>query len=97
MGGYANDELHHRQGKMGDLEQARQSTLLGALGDGVGPATAGGTVGQPKWRLLLVPLLLILVGLFLLFTPWLPGLGAFLIVAAMIALPVILLQAWLGS
>lgn len=94
MAGY-DPELHRRQQTMGDPEQARKGWLVGTE---IGPSIVAGAAGgdKRKWRWLLVALVVLALGLFLFLTPWLPGLGAFLLLAGALMLPVVFMKAWLG-
>ena len=79
MGGYYNDELHHRQ-HTDDVGNA-------VLGD-----FRGGGHGR-KWKAFRLPLALILVGIPLMFIGPLPGLGMLLVLGGVMALPIIALAA----
>lgn len=94
MGGYGNSELHHRQGRVADLGSRGGS----ALGMGAGLESDGDAeVGvHHRWRLLAYLAVFLLLGVLLAYTPWLPGLGLFMITAAVVGAIPVTLHAWMG-
>ncbi len=79
MGGYYNDELHHRQ-HTGDVGSA----ILGNVN--------GGGHGH-KWKAFRLPVALVLIGIPLVYIGPVPGLGMLLVLGGMMSLPVIALAA----
>ena len=82
MGGQYNDELRHRQAT-GDVGHA-------VLAD-INSAGSG-----RRWRALRLPCAVLGLGLLLMFVGPLPGLGLFLFVGAMFALPILVIMAFLS-
>lgn len=79
MGGYYNDELHHRQ-HTGEVGHA----ILGDFRSGRHRRT---------WKAFRPPLALILIGIPLMFIGPLPGLGMLLVLGGTLALPIVALAA----
>jgi hypothetical protein len=79
MGGYYNDELHHRQ-HTGDVGNAVLADFRG-----------GGK--RPKWKAFRLPVVLSLFGILLMYVGPVPGLGMLLVVGGVMALPIIALAA----
>lgn len=79
MGGYYNDELHHRQ-------------HTGDVGNAVLADFRGGGSGR-KWKAFRLPVVLILIGIPLVYVGPLPGLGMLLVLGGVMSLPVIALAA----
>jgi hypothetical protein len=79
MGGYYNDELHHRQ-------------HTGDVGHAVVADFRGGGHGR-KWKAFRPAVALILIGIPLMFIGPLPGLGMLLVFGGVMALPIVALAA----
>jgi hypothetical protein len=95
MGGYDGSDLRRLQERAGNLD-ARRGVTLG-MGGGL-EATGAGDVGtRHRWRYLIYLAIALLVGIFLTLTPWLPGLGVFVITAVTVAVIPVTLHAWMGD
>lgn len=94
-GGYDSSDLRHLQGAVGDLD-ARRGVTMG-MGGGLERTGAGDVGTRHRWRYLVYLAIALLVGIFLAYTPWLPGLGVFLIMAVTVAAVPVALHAWMGK
>lgn len=95
MGGYDSSDLRHLQGRAGDLDSRRGVTL--GMGGGLERTGAGDVGARHKWRYLFYLAIALVVGIFLTVTPWLPGLGVFVITAVTVAVIPVTLHAWMGD
>lgn len=83
MGDYYNEELRKRQHD-GDVGHAVLGNVNAAAGS------------KRRWRVLLAPLVVLLVGITLVYVGPVPGLGMVLCLGAMVALPVVVIRGLLS-
>ena len=96
---FDSSDLRRRQQAKGDSAPTEDGILLGAFGSDV-PAVVdvNGRVGDRKtWKPMIAPVVALALGFLLVVVGPLPGLGALLVLGALIAVPVVGMQIWFGG